>query len=1770
MSKSGDAVKVKNKILYIEPNDLPAFLGAKSANGQPLDNITWNPDDLNISVDLQVVIPSRQYNPSELKEYGDFTFNDAKYQSILSGVKLSKTDSYLTDDWTVMSYQEIKNNRAGSKEMLGINSIKISFDSHMYPRVTMNFTDVRGSALMQPQEQRVLDLNSSSREGATEATRNFFASIFKFPYPRFLLSVKGIYGTCVTFVLSVEEFKTQFSSETGNFDVVITFIGNMYGLYTDIPMNYLLVAPYIGSKSGGFTKNEYWLKQTESGGAFHYNENNTEGAPIDTFLEFYTKYHMSLESGDISMAYGENIREISLNEREISFLTGSEGVLEMFECMATYGEPDVKTANGYALDTDDRLSTNVIFYDDTGVTYVIYPTDFVNKFSDAVAAYVKEYPDGFFSKGTNYRNVTPIYSGKTHQFQVNPVDFDADIITDGLTKADSKLLKSIKEEHEDEFKRAFVYGGDFKKDIEAYCASLRSKNDDKMKGASEEVRDHFKMLFGFSFTIENVMRILFAHLDTFIHCFYASVGAIKGTRTLGSLGGFPKNLTDIESSSESTAHVPPYTGFFRDKKDGTTERMYPGDEKKYTALTQIEEVKFVESILNGISSMSGWQEDFLTPEEEEFGFEDVDGGMAVSFSPAMLSDIFYEGDNPYDSLYNENLYPADLIYYLICRIYLYNIMKGRAGSAEKFAEIEADNFINSRSFELFKNKSGFKSFIENSSTNLRNFSEAGMYNLCPEKVWNPFSFKTAPIFKINRDGTKFTVVNKNSDDIPLVFNGCKEPNTSVTSKKTEGIMLSKYSESDVLSFKDAYKDTTGKDAFVLDENYGLKFFIGITENTGKLLASPVIPLSYRKSTSGGYYYYPVFEEDAKKSKASVRVIHRDFDYFKKAEINKRSESGEPEKVVYDSFDALLKDAEDSALWVPIIPYNHGTEVKNLLVNYSGRLNNPVTAEYGGSYCNAALSFLSGLFHGEDPENGKKLFRNFFNMNIKNNTDFAAKVMKPALLYVCGVAYATTLESKMDKLSVDLVDRIESVGKDYADSPCGIIEANYSEDKRKSMAAYFEDWANNEFKANISDPIRGYGSEENYGIYTTFLSTGWTVEFQNEKGKKTNIEVAKPGTSVQKYIISLYRQFEIPFFLSGVNSGNTQQAVDYKAISKFFNIVYDKLSDTEEEEETTYTPGDIEVNIEFNEDNKNAIYYTLKNLYDRWLSMQTSEDFRLYSVAEEARNKKEKMTNGGRIASDRSEFSNFIYVDSFYNDISKKFLVNPEKIFKLLGDHFDGTVSYNILEFIGRICQDNKLLFRCLPVYSNVYSKDTFGEIFTPHSLYDGSSRTGRRIGNTYMIMYTYEPSHFLDIEQDKSDGVNYGNDSFDIADSFGDPTQEACNIMRKDERAGETSYSVCAFGVTPGKQNQSYFSKVNVGMDNPRVTDFAIMNKFQLADMSKRGATANGVGIGQDLYSVYSNRSYDCSVEMLGCANIMPMMYFQLNNVPMFKGTYMITKVEHDIQNNTMTTRFTGTRMPKRYIPIVDNVFNVDALKASINRMASSDMNMVYTVGQVNITVSPFDDTTSFITYSNAQAAQFNGQNTSFPKGKVFYPAAAAEQMHYIMHYTKADGTTGNIVPFGNTWDSKGLYFGGSKHVCATAVQTFLFAGFNGCYKTNNVADAVALNTLRYNAGFNGCNGYKMYNCLSDYGFRLVGDKESLDNGTYKPRIGDVCCMNYDALGHVCMYTEETGRWISDFDQNDWWVYSRQKSKSTLGRVDVLFYRFGGQISTEKKYYPKS
>jgi hypothetical protein len=56
---------------------------------------------------------------------------------------------------------------------------------------------------------------------------------------------------------------------------------------------------------------------------------------------------------------------------------------------------------------------------------------------------------------------------------------------------------------------------------------------------------------------------------------------------------------------------------------------------------------------------------------------------------------------------------------------------------------------------------------------------------------------------------------------------------------------------------------------------------------------------------------------------------------------------------------------------------------------------------------------------------------------------------------------------------------------------------------------------------------------------------------------------------------------------------------------------------------------------------------------------------------------------------------------------------------------------------------------------------------------------------------------------------------------------------------------------------------------------------------------------------------------MMGNAMIQPMMYFQLNNIPMFHGAYMITHVKHSIKPNFMSTNFTGVRIRQVETPLI-------------------------------------------------------------------------------------------------------------------------------------------------------------------------------------------------------------------------------------------------------------
>lgn len=1455
MARSDEFGNSEGRIHYIEPNDLPAYVQGGSSGTLLPDNITWNPDDLNIFVDLQVVIPARQYNSNGV----DATLsqinngrNGAQYWSILSGVKLNrgKEEGFLTDDWTSVSYQEIRQNKAGSKELLGINSIQITFDSNFYPKVTMNFSDVRGSSLMGAQEQKYIDQHT---EGLTqeEVTRNFFASLFRFPYPRFLLSVKGIYGTCVTFVLSVEDFKSSFNSETGNFDIVIKFIGNMYGLYTDIPMNYLIIAPYIGNNGGEFKTNRYWDSKTGDNGEFHYVEDGGVGAPIETFVQFYAKYSTMFGTGGIGFSgvTGEELTRRAENQLQLQALE---------EIMIEIGKISGNTnpSSGTYVSHTVGGQYNFVFFKSAGSSVEV-KSEYRNNLKEKIETFQSHYNVGFLNN--SYDNLSDIWQSSEETITFNCVEIDSDFnfnLPSGALEGSVKnRIKGVLGSDFADYKRVYIYPQKIWDDYDAYTQGLanQSASEESNTRAQEELVSYFKERFSFTPTIENVMRMVFAHLDTFIHQFYDVINNISGSRTLSSVGGYEKRLTDIETLADSNGNIafPPYTAFYKET-DNRVERIYPGSVDR---LADIPEVKFVEDMYAGINEMSRWERsyeaDWFAVQEEEEG--DGDGEHVIEsmdFSPTNLTDLFYDGINPYDGLNIENPSMTGLHYFFLTRLFGIKVVTegdnffGSRRDNKAYAEVEAENFISSTAFPKFKNLGDrFKTFVDEVIANNGKLPEGYSYESGMNKI-----------IRFTDNGGKFYPGDAAQSDMLV---------------KTDGNT-------------------------VWDGENGLRKYSGAHFNG----------LDYTRSSVE--LFVQSFESQWNESVSASMRFHYPI-YVPEFDANF---SGDP-TVFYTTQHLANEDTPIEDMWLPYL----GSPNMLLGNNNNKMLRQPT----GETYALPAFIFLSELAEywifragraAMDTGTTVSYIRKFFSKSS------IAKMPKPWALFISGVLYFIRHGS-------DDFRRFNFNHEIGGRRTIRLINKKLTEQEQEKASEYFATWAQTDFK-NIYNLI--LTSEPG----TTYVRD--SVEYRYRYNNDAEI-----GTELQRQIATLCTTMVTPIIL--VYSDVAERDIDdvtesdgalkgkitipySSAVKRFFEVIKDELDadsgdDTSTDETTSTEISDYDIVATV--DKKNITYYSLKNLYDRWLSMQKESQFLLRAV--------------GDTSTAKTEYDNFVYVDSFYNDISSEFYVNPEAFANLVGTQFGGDASYNVYDFIAKICFDNKLLLRCLPVYSNVYDSKTFKEIFTPHTFYNAYLNDTRHIGNTYVIMYTYEPSHTLDLPQVKSDGPSFGNDSFDIADTFGKITQESVNIMGGTNEKSK-NYNVCAFGVTAGKQNQSYFTKINVGMDNPRVTDYAIANTFMLADMGRHGGAINGIGVGQDMYSIFSNRSYDCTVEMLGCANIMPMMYFQLNNIPMFKGCYMITKVEHTIQNNTMTTKFTGTRMPKTYIPFTKNVFNISAIKQAVSAIA--------------------------------------------------------------------------------------------------------------------------------------------------------------------------------------------------------------------------------------------
>ena len=347
---------------------------------------------------------------------------------------------------------------------------------------------------------------------------------------------------------------------------------------------------------------------------------------------------------------------------------------------------------------------------------------------------------------------------------------------------------------------------------------------------------------------------------------------------------------------------------------------------------------------------------------------------------------------------------------------------------------------------------------------------------------------------------------------------------------------------------------------------------------------------------------------------------------------------------------------------------------------------------------------------------------------------------------------------------------------------------------------------------------------------------------------------------------------------------------YRIWRSFLEKVFNRLGLEIIPTSVTFNKNEDRDNI--NKEIKTNIYYTLKTLYDKWYSGLRQDYFKLNEKT--------------------CEFNKIHYLTTSFNNISDTMIVDLESLINQVNNTVlaADTSPSSVLSFMAQTAQDNNSTFLVVPMKFSVgETKNDVNEIFKPYNFYNGTAKHDVH-GVSYVIMHNGDVSHHL--ANNKSE---YANDGYDIANYIGNEiteTEDAKNLFIINEH----DYTVSAFGVTYGMQNQNYFKNISVDTTNPSITDYSIANTLVISEQGSGASVHNNIPSAKTLYPIYANRSYTCSVEMMGCMNITPLMYFQLNNVPMFRGAYMITNVHHRITPNEFTTTFSGVRVSKYKIPI--------------------------------------------------------------------------------------------------------------------------------------------------------------------------------------------------------------------------------------------------------------
>ena len=1453
----------------------------------------------------------------------------------------------------------------GTTEMIGVKSVDIEYQSSCVPIVTVKFTDVRGLSLFQPTElSRTNSYQGINGINADNVAQSFFQCFFRVPMPRFTMTIKGFYGKPVTYECMCDKFDTQFNSSTGDFDITTRFIGYSYSFLTDVSIDALLAAPY-SDYGGGLVGNynKYWSEKVASGEFQLTNKDKTTTIPMPTLFEVWQKLKHILSDPKPEPTALE--QEDSNHEEEISELQEIKDLYirwynALFNlCVERYGKDYCYLFKGKGDDGDFYrilILTKSSNNNTLDVDYQQYPSEF-KKLNEDLYAAVEKYnaKEGRFRKLDNVsydfgdyfslelfnntyldRKGNVIFNGfhKNNRLPetdvVNHVFYGVDYYESGATAQEIKekenyhkrhVLETIYDDGTDQYVKCYAINQDYS------CISNRIKalqadanRSAEEKASERKVKEINRMMLdklGWYPSIKNFTKIMMAHLETLMHLMYTVATNCEG-RTASELGvttGPDGSCIDVNAAKDT---IPPFPRVTKNVlgDDGITkiEDTWVGEYNRGSI--PFEEVDFIDGFFNAIEKLKALKDDTektLAENEKQVGdSEEVFGGLIKH--PVSMFD-FYITKSPYG---DSNEISNDIKLYnfagRVC-IRMFNILSiGKIGGTKRgddyirnVAMTEADNF-----FENVKiSNENFLSMLRNeniisSEKIMEIVTQANPNNECP---WGD-----RRLFSINGDTVRLDGYSSAYNNVPNWVYPIQGVSFPELEKIDASFRCGKVNENQLSDIS----------LYTLSANWNDKLWSNNGCGTILITNDVDFPNKMLVNANNDVYsgYTDLYNELTQSSEFDKGSYTKWFEVKGIPSICRKITQLENKNI--GTF--KLPDAK-GAMTVS----DGSNDYQYIFDNDSAIADNPslytLTELFevsGGTY-NDERAFLhmknksdvaynNGMTFGSFSDNSPRISRAAIGLlSIKTNDEYFKGLTtirekqfiympKICLLQLAALCFATGdpnrdfsgFQEIYNAINSNLKVRIcdNAYKSSFANRVGAVLEM--SKQVRLRLARYFYNWyKTTDVGKQFSNRLHlDSGSDKIY--LTSQGETNRTLLDQNDKYvKELTNDLLTP-----MLLIKLSVNFK-----KGVTMRDAGLSFSSGQADIYLNAFIDRLKQRYEinykEDESGQLIKTTDEPHHTSDDMKAELYRYMKQLYDKWIPMTSFDDWTM-----------DKFFLEGKAGEETGH--KFYFIDSYYNDISDKLLINPRNLMERIDTLLDnGDVNAMMLGFMADIYAYNKCMMKCIQNFFDLTREGSMNEMFVPMSFNSIDWKNEVNKFSSFVVVYPYEPSRNLNIPNNE-----YNDDGFMLNDENETPKA----IRTKSDADG--LYKIPAFGVAYGKQYQSYFKSVHVNMQSPVATQQAIQAKHYIL---QQAANVKSVGItGQDLYDVYSTQSYTCDVEMMGCAWVQPMMYFVLLNIPMFRGSYLIMKVRHSIKPGDMTTTFTGCRMANVSNKLVEEIFTDD------------------------------------------------------------------------------------------------------------------------------------------------------------------------------------------------------------------------------------------------------